>query len=194
MASPPAFGVPVHAGRSCLEDPAPLPCCCWLQRLRGCARCPPRSALQKQAGIHGKPLPSAPGLLPASACRAEATRKALFSPKLVPAISPLPPDPLYLLRACTSAASPPAWPPEPPPRVFFSPLLPSVLPFAIVQWSTLCLGAPGPLPGSRAQFCLCFQRKRETAAELSPTAGPGCCGMVQREKGTPGASGMEGKS
>lgn len=135
MASPPAFGVPVHAGRSCLEGPAPLPCCCWLQRLCGCARCPPRSALQKQAGIHGKPLPSAPGLLPASACRAEAARKALFSPKLVPAISPLPPDPLYLLRACTSAASPPAWPPEPPPGCFSLPFSPLSFPLQ------LCSGA-----------------------------------------------------
>lgn len=105
-------------------------------------------------------------------------------PQTASAIALRAPDPLHLLKAGTSAASPPAWPPETP-RVVFPPFLLSVV-FLIAQWSTLCLQALGSLPGSWAWFCLCLQRKRETAAELSPTAGPGSRELA-------GASGMEGK-
>lgn len=71
-------------------------------------------------------------------------------------------------------------PPEPP--GCSSP--PFSSPFAVAQWSTWWLGAPGTSPWlSGSVLSLPSKGERETAAELSPTAAPGCCRTVQRERG-----------
>lgn len=126
----------------------------------------------------------------------EASGKALFSPKTVPAIFLLTPDLLCLLRACTSAASPPAWPPPPQaPWVFFLPLFPLRPSLWNCAMEHIVSAQPGPLALALGlSFVSAFKERNHCCAEPADqprllrdrAAGAG-------KKGTFGASCMEGK-
>ncbi|KAM9595690.1 uncharacterized protein ACIBXB_001637 [Morphnus guianensis] len=85
---------------------------------------------------------------------------------------PAPPGPLHLLRACTSAASPPAYP---PPGCFSPPFSPPSFPLQL-RSGAHCVWEPPDLSLALGLSFVFAFRERETAAELSPTAGPGAAG------------------
>lgn len=155
---------------------------------------PPRSALQKQAGIHGKPLPGAPGLLPASAHQERHLEKPCSPPNQSQqfSCSPLP------LSACSGLAPrlhPHLRAPPPSPLGVFLPLFPLCPSLRNCAMEHIVSAEPGPLALALGlSFVSAFKERNHCCAEPASqprllrdrAAGVG-------KKGTFGASCMEGK-
>lgn len=180
----PCPGLPVSAGRSLSEEPAPLPCCCWL--LWGGVRNAPNAPLLCRHRNEDKTMSKPCPVLLASS-------KKPHHPQMGPShhhACPRPPP----VAASTSVLSPTCLG---PPFLFFvfffsSPFLlprPSLcdcatrrIVFAKPRDLSLALGSVLFLPS---------KREKGIAAELSPAPGPCCCRTTQRDRlrGTFGASG-----
>lgn len=159
----PCPGLPVSAGRSLSEEPAPLPCCCWL--LWGGCEMPPVLLSSVATEMKTKPCQS-----PAPCCWPHP--KSPTIPKRLPATTTLAPDPLQLLpppRFCPL----PAWGPRFFFLFFFLPLPPSPsIPLRLCNEAHCVCKVPGPLPGSGLRFVSAFKEGKRNRCRAEPGARP----------------------